>query len=88
MPGSGAPGACRAFANGTTPLDASRGIDKQFRLAGDRWSATLRIEFFNIFNHTQFSNPVDPVPAASPLLRRATSTFDPRVGQLSLRIAF
>ena len=97
VPGSGAPGACPAFTYGTLPRDAFRGAGrsnldfaagKQIRFPGDRWSATLRVEFFNIFNHTQFSNPVGPVPVTSPLLGQATSTFDPRIGQLSLRFSF
>lgn len=97
IPGSGAPGECPAFTYGTLPRDAFRGAgrsnldfaaDKQIRLPGERWRVTLRVEFFNIFNHTQFANPVGSVPVTSPLLGQATSTFDPRIGQLSLRFLF
>jgi hypothetical protein len=89
---------CPAFTYGTLGRNFFRGprrvnfdlsLEKRTKLFGERVEMTLRGEFFNILNHTEWANP--PGGAASvfsPLLGQVTSTFDPRIGQLSLRFAF
>jgi hypothetical protein len=51
---------------------------------------SFRAEAFNIFNHTQFVNPGggSPVRVTSTLLGQVTTTYDPRILQLALRLAF
>jgi len=46
----------------------------------------LRLEMFNMFNHTQFSNPVTGIGSVN--FGRITSTRDPRIMQLSLSYTF
>ena len=41
----------------------------------------FRAEFFNLFNHAQFSNPVGNVNDGQ--FGQVTSARDPRIGQLS-----
>jgi hypothetical protein len=43
----------------------------------------VRIEFFNIFNHTQFTNPGGNISDSS--FGVVSSTRDPRIGQFSLK---
>jgi hypothetical protein len=52
----------------------------------ERTALEFRVEFFNIFNHTQFLNPSGNF--ASSLFGVVTSARDPRIGQLSLKFAF
>jgi hypothetical protein len=49
-------------------------------------AAELRLEAFNIFNHTEFSNP-DTNPNSG-TFGQETTTADPRILQLALRITF
>ena len=44
----------------------------------ERFSSELRIEFFNIFNHAQFTNPVGNFTSGT--FARVTSARDPRIG--------
>jgi Carboxypeptidase regulatory-like domain len=46
----------------------------------------FRAEFFNVFNHTQFNNPI--VSIGSPDFGRVTTTRDPRILQLALKYKF
>ena len=46
----------------------------------------IRAEFFNIFNHTQFTNPVGNI--TNPQFGQVTSTRDPRIGQVSAKFVF
>ena len=46
----------------------------------------IRAEFFNIFNHTQFTNPVGNI--TNPQFGQVTSTRDPRIGQVSAKFTF
>ncbi len=52
----------------------------------ERVSAEFRVEAFNIFNHTEFTNP-DTNPNSG-TFGQFTSTFDPRIIQLALRVTF
>jgi hypothetical protein len=48
--------------------------------------AELRLEFFNVLNHTNFNAP--NTAAGNGSFGRITGAGDPRIGQLSLRIVF
>jgi hypothetical protein len=52
----------------------------------ERVSAELRLEAFNIFNHTEFSNP-DTNPNSG-TFGQILTTADPRILQLAMRITF
>ena len=52
----------------------------------ERVAAELRLEAFNIFNHTEFLNP-DTNPNSG-TFGQETTTADPRILQLALRITF
>jgi len=52
----------------------------------ERVAAEFRVEAFNIFNHTEFENPT--VNPNSGTFGQITSTFDPRILQMALRITF
>lgn len=43
----------------------------------------IRVEFFNIFNHTQFNNPTGNISSGN--FAVVTSARDPRIGQLSAK---
>jgi Carboxypeptidase regulatory-like domain/TonB dependent receptor len=94
----GTPGGCATRSYGTLPRNFFRGpgrlnfdmkLEKVTSLMEGKLQVTLAGEFFNIFNHTQFQNPTGgPTPIYSPQLGQAISTFDPRIGQVSLRLSF
>jgi hypothetical protein len=46
----------------------------------------LRADFFNVLNHAQFNNP--SLNISSPLFGQISSTGDPRIIQLALRLTF
>ena len=48
----------------------------------------FRAEFFNLFNHTEWKSSTTSVPIGSLQLGQITQTYDPRIGQLALRLAF
>jgi hypothetical protein len=96
IPGSGAQGACPSPTYGTLSRDFFRGpsrfnfdvaLEKRTNL-NERLELAFRGEYFNVLNHTEFQNPVGPVVFLSPQVGQVTSTFDPRIGQLSLRLSF
>jgi hypothetical protein len=92
----GADGIGTAFGNsgtgivdgpGQANLDLS--ISKAIALAwpSEKSTIQLRAEFFNVFNHPQFANP--DTSFSSPTFGVITSTsVNPRVGQLALRLSF
>lgn len=51
----------------------------------ERVNLQFRAEFFNVLNHTNF---LDPSTTSSSTLGRITGSNDPRIGQLSLKLAF
>ena len=71
------------FGPGRTNLDMALAKAFQFR---ENLNFILRLEAFNIFNHAEFSNP--NVSIASPTFGQITSTFDPRILQVSARFTF
>jgi hypothetical protein len=63
-------------------------------LITERWRAQLRGEFFNTFNHTNFTTPASG-GSNYPVLSQSSSTFgtitsanDPRIIQLALKVVF
>jgi hypothetical protein len=48
----------------------------------------FRAEFFNVLNHTEWQPPTSTTSINSPLLGQITSTYNPRIGQLALRLVF
>jgi hypothetical protein len=62
-------------------------LAKTTALIGERVSAEFRAEFFNILNHTQFDNP-NVNNFGSSTFGQVTTTADPRIIQLALRLRF
>jgi len=95
---TGAPPACPTLTYGTLPRNFFRGpgrvnfdlaLEKATSFYNDKMQMTFRAEFFNVLNHTEWQNPSGgPALFQSPLLGQITSTFAPRIGQLSLRFSF
>jgi len=52
----------------------------------ERYNLQFRVEFFNVFNHTQFSAANGNFN--SPTFGQATAAADPRIGQLALKLSF
>jgi hypothetical protein len=62
-------------------------LQKNFRMPINEQSRlTFRAEFFNLFNRTNFNAPV--VDRRNAAFGRVTSTFDPRLIQLALKLYF
>jgi hypothetical protein len=61
-------------------------LSKTTALVGDRTKLEFRAEFFNIFNHANFINPVTNINSGQ--FGQVTSTHDPRIIQLALRLVF
>lgn len=62
-------------------------LEKATDLVGERVKMMFRVEAFNIFNHTQFQNP-GSTQVSDPNLGVVSTTFDPRILQLALRVTF
>jgi hypothetical protein len=80
---------------GTLPRNYFRGpgfvnfdlpFSKTTALVGERTKLEFRAEFFNIFNHANFQNPV--ISITSGQFGQITTTYDPRIIQLALRLTF
>jgi len=75
----------RFFGPGRTNLDFA--IGKKTALWGEnRVNLTIRAEMFNMLNHTEFQPPSTNIN--STLFGQITSTYDPRIIQISGRIEF
>lgn len=62
-------------------------LEKRTNL-NERVQLNFRAEFFNVLNHTEFQPPLASTTIASPLLGQITATYNPRIGQLALRLVF
>jgi len=87
---------CSSFTYGTLPRNFFRGpgqfnldlaLEKDTQLT-ERVALAFRAEFFNVLNHTEWQSPISATPIYSPQLGQITSTYDPRIGQLALRLSF
>jgi hypothetical protein len=96
IPGSGAPGACPAPTYGTFRRNSFRGprrvnmdlaLEKTTSLVGERTKLIVRVEAFNLFNHTEFRPPASS-SFSSGTFGQITGTYDPRILQLALRLTF
>ena len=95
-PGSGLAGACPAPTYGNLQRNTFRGpgltnfdlsLEKK-TLITERVQLLFRAEFFNVLNHTEFLSPFNQVSARSALVGQITTTRDPRIGQLALKLVF
>ena len=70
--------------------DWDMSLAKMTRVGGIREGANLefRAEFFNVFNHPQFSPPATGVRSASTYGQIVSSTVNPRVVQFALKYSF
>jgi hypothetical protein len=75
--------ASRRFFHGPGILNSDLAIAKDTHLT-EAISLQLRAEWFNIFNHAQFNNPVGNYSASN--FGEVTSARDPRIGQLSIKV--
>ena len=91
------PGGCPAPTYGNLQRNTFRGpgltnfdlsLEKKTILSGDRIQLLFRAEFFNVLNHTEFLSPFGQLSVRSALIGQATSTKDPRIGQLALKLIF
>jgi hypothetical protein len=80
---------------GTTPRNFLRGpgrfntdlaLSKSIPL-NDRFKLVLRAEFFNIFNNVEFVDPGTNLKDSGNF-GRISNTFDPRIGQVAVRLTF
>jgi hypothetical protein len=92
----GTPGGCPTATYGTLGRNAFRGpglvnfdlaLEKRTNLT-ERVQLNFRAEFFNVLNHTEWQPPTSTTPISSTLLGQITSTYNPRIGQLALRLVF
>jgi len=58
---------------------------KTFNL-GERYKLEYRAEFFNFFNHAQFTNPDTYVTDST--FGQITTARDPRITQMALKLIF
>lgn len=72
---------------GPSRVNFDLALEKGTNLVGDRLKMMFRAEAFNIFNHTQFQNP-GSTQVSDPNLGLVSTTFDPRILQLALRVTF
>jgi hypothetical protein len=77
--------ASRRFFHGPGLNNWDLSLLKSTRLKESK-SLEFRLEFFNMFNHTQFSNPVGEFTSAS--FGQVTSARAPRIGQAALKLYF
>ena len=84
-----------AFTYGTLPRNFFRGptrgnldlsLAKKTAIVGERLNIELRADFFNILNHTEFQMPT--LTYADPAFGQVTSTYDPRIIQLAVKLTF
>jgi len=65
--------------------NADYSVFKEFPVV-ERLRLQFRGEFFNVFNHTRLGGP--NTTFTSPLFGRITSAYEPRIGQLAIKVIF
>ena len=73
------------FFHGPGFINTDLGLQKTIRIR-ENWTVLLRGEFFNIFNHANFSVPVGNFHASQ--FGEVTSAFPGRIGQVSAKFMF
>ncbi|HEV2991308.1 MAG TPA: hypothetical protein VG759_22910, partial [Candidatus Angelobacter sp.] len=76
----------RNFLRGPGRTNMDLALAKSTPIYGERLRIELRAEAFNVFNHTQFLNPDTNPDNAT--FGQISSTYDPRILQLGVRIKF
>jgi hypothetical protein len=71
-------------APGRTNVDIA--VAKETSLTRERLKAQFRAEFFNLLNHTEFREPNTSISSGT--FGQISQTYDPRIIQLSIRLAF
>jgi len=79
------PPAGRNALAGPGDVNVDLGVSKHI-LVTEGKQFTLQAAFFNLFNHTNFSNPVSDINSGQ--FGKSQSDAGPRVGQLSVRFDF
>ncbi|MGA2074899.1 MAG: TonB-dependent receptor [Terriglobia bacterium] len=77
--------ASRSFFHGPGLNNWDMSLHKTTRIT-ERTALEFRAEFFDVFNHAQFNNPVGNFAASS--FGQITSARSPRIGQLALKLNF
>jgi len=75
----------RRFFYGPGLVNTDLGVAKNTRIK-ESMSFNIRVEFFNLFNHTQFQNPIGNY--ASSQFGAVTSNRAPRIGQASAKFVW
>jgi hypothetical protein len=75
----------RRFFHGPGINNFNMALSKSTRFS-EKYNLEFRAEFFNIFNHTQFSNVDGNFNSST--FAQAIHAHDPRIGQLALKFAF
>jgi hypothetical protein len=77
----------RNFLRGPRRTNMDLALAKSTPVYGERVGIELRVEAFNIFNHTQFLDPgTNPDDLAT--FGQVSNTYAPRILQLGVRIKF
>jgi Carboxypeptidase regulatory-like domain len=63
-------------------------VIKQFKLPWENMGLNFRAEFFNLFNHAQFGQPVNDINAPSGFGAVNSTVNNPRLVQLGLKLTF
>jgi hypothetical protein len=71
---------------GPDSINLDAGLVKVIPMIRERVRVQLRVEFFNVFNHTRLSNPNSSVSGAG--FGTILSSGDPRIGQLAIKVVF
>ena len=74
--------ASRRFFHGPGFNNTDFGFSKRTTIK-ENYAFDLRVEFFNVFNHTQFSNPGGDISNVN--FGVVTNARDPRIGQVSAK---
>ncbi|MGA2576994.1 MAG: TonB-dependent receptor [Bryobacteraceae bacterium] len=75
----------RSFFSGPGLVNTDFALMKSIQIR-ESMALLIRGEFFNIFNHTQFNNPVGNYSSSQ--FGEVTSARDPRIGQVSAKFIF
>jgi outer membrane receptor protein involved in Fe transport len=76
----------RNFFRGPSQTNVDMSLTKSTALFRERVKLEIRGDFFNIFNHTEFNNPVTSI--TSPKFGQVIDTADPRIIQIAARFTF